>query len=64
MPEEYIVQRGDTLSGIAEKFYGDASKENVDKIFDANRHVGGVGPTADQLNYEHDGKPVVLTIPD
>jgi nucleoid-associated protein YgaU len=31
----YTVKSGDTLSGIAQQFYGDASKYN--KIFEANR---------------------------
>lgn len=31
----YTVQKGDTLSGIAKKFYGDAGKYTV--IFEANR---------------------------
>jgi nucleoid-associated protein YgaU len=30
----YTVKSGDTLSGIAQQFYGDASKYN--KIFEAN----------------------------
>ncbi len=34
-PEEYIVQKGDTLSGIAQEVYGDSRLWGV--IFDANR---------------------------
>ncbi|TAE10637.1 MAG: LysM peptidoglycan-binding domain-containing protein [Bacteroidetes bacterium] len=33
----YVVKYGDTLWGIAEKFYGDGSKYM--KIFEANRHL-------------------------
>ena len=67
----YTVEEGDTLSGIAEKFYGSASEENIKKLFEANRNVPGVGPTADDLKFEVEpfdadgrGQPVVLSIPD
>jgi nucleoid-associated protein YgaU len=33
----YVVKKGDTLSKIAEKFYGD--KMLYPKIFEANRHL-------------------------
>jgi nucleoid-associated protein YgaU len=33
----YVVKSGDTLSKIAEEFYGD--KMLYDRIFDANRNV-------------------------
>lgn len=33
----YTVKSGDTLSGIAQRHYGDASA--YPKIFDANRHI-------------------------
>ncbi len=37
IPDEwYTVQPGDTLSGIALKFYGDASRESYMKIAKAN----------------------------
>lgn len=32
----YVIKRGDTLSGIALKYYGSASKTNVNKIASAN----------------------------
>jgi len=35
--EYYEIQSGDTLSGIAKRYYGDASK--YPQIFDANREV-------------------------
>ena len=34
--ETYVVQRGDTLSGIASKVYGDRNQWN--RIFEANRN--------------------------
>jgi nucleoid-associated protein YgaU len=35
--QTYVVQSGDSLSKIAERFYGDASLYN--KIFEANRDI-------------------------
>jgi len=35
--ESYTVKAGDTLSGIAEKIYGDAAKFEV--IFEANKDI-------------------------
>ncbi|HEX4389734.1 MAG TPA: LysM peptidoglycan-binding domain-containing protein [Steroidobacteraceae bacterium] len=35
--QTYVVQSGDSLSKIAQKYYGDASL--YDKIFQANRDV-------------------------
>ena len=35
--QTYVVQSGDTLSKIAQKYYGDASLYN--KIFQANRDI-------------------------
>ena len=35
--QTYVVKRGDTLSRIAEEFYGDASL--YPKIFEANRDI-------------------------
>lgn len=34
---EYVVRSGDTLSGIAKQFYGSASPQFIDLIFNANR---------------------------
>jgi nucleoid-associated protein YgaU len=36
-PRTYTVVKGDTLSGIAKQFYGDASKWR--RIYEANRDV-------------------------
>lgn len=36
-PRTYTVAKGDTLSHIAKRFYGDANKWK--KIFDANRDI-------------------------
>ena len=35
--EYYVIEKGDTLSGIAKKYYGNAM--DYPKIFDANRQV-------------------------
>ncbi len=35
--EFYVIQKGDTLSGIAKRFYGDANA--YPRIFEANREV-------------------------
>jgi nucleoid-associated protein YgaU len=35
--QHYVVEQGDTLSGIAERFYGDPTL--YPRIFDANRDV-------------------------
>jgi len=65
MPQEYTVQEGDTFLSIARKFFGSVNTaENADKIFQANQTVGGVGNNVNELNYEHEGHTVVLTIPD
>jgi nucleoid-associated protein YgaU len=53
----HVVQYGDTLWGIAEKYYGDGSKYM--KIFEANRHLWkayGYDPNVLYPNWE-------LTIP-
>ncbi|MEN0019453.1 MAG: LysM domain-containing protein [Planctomycetota bacterium] len=36
---EYVVSRGDTLSGIAQSFYGTSSPTVIDAIFQHNRDV-------------------------
>ena len=65
MPQEYTVQPGDTFQKIAERFFGsENTDENAQKIFQANQNVGGVGNTVNDLNYEHNGNNVVITIPD
>lgn len=51
LPQVYIVKEGDSLSGIARRFYGDVSKwtliyeANKDKIKDPNRIKPGIGLT-------------------
>jgi len=65
MPQEYTVQPGDTFDKLAERFYGNENiAENAQKIFQANQNVAGVGNTVNELNYEHEGNNVVITIPD
>lgn len=54
--QQYIVQPGDFLSAIAQKFYGDSSEPSWRKIYDANRDVIGPDPTQLQVG-------MVLTIP-
>jgi nucleoid-associated protein YgaU len=68
---QHTVQKGDTLSSIAQLYYGDATPESIKKIFEANKGVKGVGPTENDLHYEvapfdskGKGQPVVLEIPD
>lgn len=54
--QTYVVQPGDFLSAIAQKFYGDGSEQSWRKIYDANRSVIGADPTQLQVG-------MVLTIP-
>jgi nucleoid-associated protein YgaU len=68
---QYTVKKGDTLLSIALAHYNVADSDAVAKIFNANKAVKGVGPTANDLRYETEpygkdgkGQPVVLTIPD
>ncbi len=42
---QYIVQPGDFLSSIAERFYGDGSEASSRRIYEANRAVIGTDPT-------------------
>jgi ABC-type amino acid transport substrate-binding protein len=44
-PREYIVQKGDTLSRIAGKIYGDVSPASWKRIYEANREVIGPDPS-------------------
>lgn len=55
-PGTYTVQAGDTLSKIAQKFYGDGSEQSWRKIYDANKAV--IGPDPNQLQVG-----MILTIP-
>ena len=41
---EHVVEEGETLSGIAEKYYGSGSKDNWMKIYDHNKQVIGDNP--------------------
>ena len=43
----YTVQPGDSLSAIAQKFYGDGSEQSWRKIYDANKAV--IGPDPNQI---------------
>jgi nucleoid-associated protein YgaU len=53
---KYIVATGDTLTSIAQKEYGSATKANIDRIYQANK--AKIGPDPDDL------KPgTELTIP-
>lgn len=52
--KKYTVVKGDTLWGIAKKYYGDGSKYK--KIYDANKKVIGSDPNLIKLGQ-------VLTIP-
>jgi len=54
--QTYTVQAGDTLSSIAQKFYGDGNKQSWRKIYDANKAV--IGPDPNQLKVG-----MILTIP-
>ena len=55
--KQYVVQRGDTLSRIAGKVYGDVSPRSWKRIYEANQAVIGADPS--QLRI---GMP--LTIPE
>jgi len=45
--EEYVVEQGDTMRGVAEKVYGDA--DLWPRIYDANRDLIGPDPDALQV---------------
>jgi len=53
----YTVQSGDSLSNIAQRFYGNMSTSNVNKIYYSN--LATVGPN---MNYIYPGQK--LYIPD
>ncbi len=54
--QTYTVVAGDSLSKIAQKFYGDGSEQSWRKIYDANKAV--IGPDPNQLQVG-----MILTIP-
>lgn len=43
--QTYTVQSGDTLSTLAQKFYGDGTEASWQKIYEANKAVIGADPT-------------------
>jgi nucleoid-associated protein YgaU len=45
--QTYVIAAGDSLTSIAEKEYGEATKENIDRIYMANREK--IGPDRDKL---------------
>lgn len=53
----YTVQSGDTLSNIAQRFYGNMATDNVNKIYYSNLTTVGINP-----NYIYPGQK--LYIPD
>ncbi len=44
LPAKHTVRSGDTLSGIANRYYGDASEPHWRKVYDANKEVIGGDP--------------------
>ena len=54
---QYVVQKGDTLSRIAGRAYGDVSPQAWKRIYDANKAVIGADPSQLRLGMR-------LTIPD
>jgi nucleoid-associated protein YgaU len=42
----YTVQSGDSLSSIAQQFYGSATPQNVAKIYYSNYQTIGTNPNA------------------
>jgi nucleoid-associated protein YgaU len=43
--DTYVVQQGDTLSGIAARYYGSAVREKWMAIYEANKAVIGDNPS-------------------
>jgi nucleoid-associated protein YgaU len=54
--DTYVTKAGDTLSGIAERFYGDASQWK--RIYEANKTV--IGPDPDKLGVDLTLNPELL----
>jgi nucleoid-associated protein YgaU len=44
--EKYVVAEGDTLTSIAQKQYGQATKADIDRIYQANKETIGPDPNA------------------
>jgi nucleoid-associated protein YgaU len=42
--QKHTVQHGETLSGIAQAYYGDGSEQSWRRIYRANKHVIGDNP--------------------
>jgi ABC-type amino acid transport substrate-binding protein len=55
--KQYVVQRGDTLSRIAGKVYGDVSPRSWKRIYEANQAVIGANPSRLRIGMQ-------LTIPE
>jgi nucleoid-associated protein YgaU len=55
--KQYVVQRGDTLSRIAGKVYGDVSPRAWKRIYNANQDVIGANPSRLRIGMQ-------LTIPE
>jgi nucleoid-associated protein YgaU len=54
---KHVVQSGETLSGLAKKYYGDPGREKWMAIYEANKEVIGDDPDMIQVGME-------LEIPD
>lgn len=56
VPEEYVVERGDSLSVIAGKLFGDVGPNSWQRLYEANRDVIGDDPSRLEVG-------MVLTVP-
>lgn len=46
LPTDHIVVHGDTLSQLAQHYYGDGSEQGWRRIYDANKEAIGDNPHA------------------